>query len=85
MKTSASDGGSTIIFKHLLKEGYKIVGVTYNIEKNRAERIIVERKEELDCLKGSKYIQTRNKNIFREIINKYVIIGTLCTIYPISS
>lgn len=88
LKTSASGGVSTIIFKHLLKEGYKIVGVTYNIEKNRAETIIVEREEELDCLKGSKYMQTRNKNIFREVINtknKYAIIGTPCSIYPISS
>lgn len=88
LKTSASGGVSTIIFKHLLKEGYKIVGVTYNIEKNRAETIVVEREEELDCLKGSKYMQTRNKNIFREVINtknKYAIIGTPCSIYPISS
>lgn len=87
LNTSASGGVSTILFKKLLKEDYKIVGVTFNVERNQAETIIIEKDSDLECLKGSKYMQTRNNDIFKEIINtknKYAIIGTPCSIYPIS-
>lgn len=86
LNTSASGGVSTILFKNLLNEDYKIVGVTFNIEKNRAETIIIEKKDELEILKGSKYMQSRSENIFREMMNnknKYAVIGTPCSIYPI--
>lgn len=87
LKTSASGGISTVLFNQLLKEGYSIVGVRYNPKTNRAETVIIDNENELDHLKGSKYMQTRSENIYKKIMKsskKFAIIGTPCSIYPIS-
>lgn len=65
-----------------LKNGYDVVGVRYNIEKQRAEHFIASTKAQLVQTIGSKYIQSYTLNGFKEInLNKkYLVIGTPCQI-----
>lgn len=67
---------------HLLKEGYKVCGVRYNVEKNQAEHYIAKTKEELVQSAGSKYIQSYTVDGFSAINRKekYLVTGTPCQI-----
>lgn len=66
----------------LIKEGYKVCGVKYNVEKNRAEHYIATTVEELIPSIGSKYIQSYTVDGFKAINKKekYLITGTPCQI-----
>lgn len=66
----------------LLKQGYKVCGVRYNVDKGRAEHYIARTEEELKAMKGSKYVQSYTIDAFRSINlkEKYLITGTPCQI-----
>ena len=66
----------------LLKEGYKVCGVRYNVEKEIAEHYISETETELEQSIGSKYIQSYTVDGFRSIRRKekYLVTGTPCQI-----
>ena len=78
----SSGGASYELSRHLLKHGFKICGVKYNPETNRAEHYIAKSAEELDASIGSKYIQSYTVDAFRAVNRneKYLIIGTPCQI-----
>lgn len=69
--------GSTFI-----KQGYKVCGVRFNVEKKQAEHYIATTIEELIPSIGSKYIQSYTVDAFRKIKRneKYLITGTPCQI-----
>lgn len=78
----SSGGVGFEIGKVLIDEEYKVCGVRYNAEKNRAEHYIASTEEELLQSIGSKYIQSFSVNAFQSIDEKqkYLVTGTPCQI-----
>ena len=66
----------------LIGEGYKVCGVRYNAEMNRAEHYIASTVEDLIPSIGSKYIQSYTVDGFKAIDRKqkYLVTGTPCQI-----
>lgn len=78
----SSGGVGFEVGRALLKEGYKVCGVRYNVDKEIAEHYISETETELAQSIGSKYIQSYTVAGFRSISRKekYVVTGTPCQI-----
>lgn len=85
-RDSCSSGGiAHEIGLLMLSKGYKVCGVTYNADKEMAEHIICINTNDLEKIKGSKYIQSYTVEAFRKLFKKgtdekYVVIGTPCQI-----
>lgn len=89
IKTATSGAVSAEIMKLCIREGYKVLGVAYNYEKNIAVTKIASSIDEIEEFKGSKYFQSYTIEAFEEALNdiseqKYVVFGTPCQIYAIS-
>lgn len=83
VRTRCSSGGVGYeLGKFLLTEGYKVCGVKYNIDTQRAEHYIANDEEELRLSIGSKYIQSYTVDGFRAVNRKekYLVTGTPCQI-----
>ena len=83
VRRKCSSGGAGFeIGKYLLGQGYKVCGVRYDAEKNRAEHYIATTVEELIPSAGSKYIQSYTVDGFKAINRKekYLVTGTPCQI-----
>ena len=83
VRRKCSSGGVGFeIGRALIKQGYKICGVRYDIDKNRAEHYIATTVEELIPSIGSKYIQSYTVDGFKAINRKekYLVTGTPCQI-----
>lgn len=66
----------------VLEDGYKVCGVRYNADSQRAEHYIATTREELIPSIGSKYIQSYTVDGFKTINRKekYLVTGTPCQI-----
>lgn len=83
VRRKCSSGGAGFeIGKYLLGQGYKVCGVRYNADKNRAEHYIATTLEELIPSVGSKYIQSYTVDGFKAINRKekYLVTGSPCQI-----
>ena len=83
VRRKCSSGGAGFeIGKCLLGQGYKVCGVRYDAEKNRAEHYVATTVEELIPSAGSKYIQSYTVDGFKAINRKekYLVTGTPCQI-----
>lgn len=83
VRRKCSSGGAGLeIGKYLLGQGYKVCGVRYNADKNRAEHYIATNVEELIPIAGSKYIQSYTVDGFKAINRKekYLVTGSPCQI-----
>lgn len=82
LNKSTSGGIVHEIAAKMITEGYTIIGVMYNSEKARAEHILVDKKEDLPKIIGSKYIQSYTEFALSQIDKnkKYVFIGTPCQV-----
>ena len=83
VRRKCSSGGAGFeIGKYLLEQGYKVCGVRYDADKNRAEHYIATTVEELIQSAGSKYIQSYTLDGFKAINRKekYLVTGTPCQI-----
>lgn len=83
VRRKCSSGGVGFeLGRTLIGEGYKVCGVRYNAEKNRAEHYIATTVEELIPSIGSKYIQSYTVDGFKAIDRKqkYLVTGTPCQI-----
>lgn len=83
VRRKCSSGGIGFeLGKHLLMQNYKVCGVKYNAEQNRAEHYIASTPQQLISSIGSKYIQSYTKDGFRAINRKekYLVTGTPCQI-----
>lgn len=78
----SSGGVGYEIARCLLKEGYQVASVRYNVDKERAEHYIANSLDELIDSIGSKYLQSFTENCWAEIRLKgnYLITGTPCQI-----
>lgn len=83
VRRKCSSGGVGFeVGRYLLSQGYKVCGVRYNVNTNRAEHYIATTVEELIPSIGSKYIQSYTVDGFRSINRneKYLVVGTPCQI-----
>lgn len=78
----SSGGVGYELGRTLLRQGYEVCGVRYNVDNNRAEHYIASTPEELIPAIGSKYIQSYTVDGFRAIDRKkkYLVTGTPCQI-----
>ena len=74
----SSGGVSFEVGRELMGKGYKVCGVRYNPDTNRAEHYIATTVEELIQSTGSKYIQSYTVDGFKAINSKekYLVTGT---------
>lgn len=92
VKTCTSGGIAYEIAKYGIDNGYKIVGVIYDYNENCAKTVIVDNKSDLERIKKSKYLQSNNVEIFRNILIeceqnsavKFIVFGTPCQIWGLS-
>ncbi len=84
VQESCSSGGIAFeIAKYGLNNGYKIAGVIYDYNQQKAKTVIVDNLKDLELLKGSKYLQSDCSQTFNEIIrskDKFIVFGTPCQI-----
>ena len=83
VRRKCSSGGIGFeLGRKAIEKGYKVCGVRYDVEKNRAEHYIATNIEELIPSIGSKYIQSYTVDGFRDIDlkQKYLVTGTPCQI-----
>lgn len=78
----SSGGVGFEIGQTLMAQGYKVCGVRYDTDKNRAEHYIATTVEELIPSIGSKYIQSYTVEGFKAVHRKekYLVTGTPCQI-----
>lgn len=83
LKSSTSGGIGTEIAKWGIENDYKVVGAEYDCDSHLAKHIIIDKIQDIEKIKGSKYLQSKTDEAFREIIDgqKYILIGTPCQIY----
>lgn len=89
VRNTTSGGIGDLLARELVAEGYKVVGVTYNVEKDCAEHKIASTEADLDAFRGSKYIQSYTLDAFKEVVatcrnEKYAVFGTPCQIYALN-
>lgn len=83
---STSGGICALVAEHIISNGGVVYGCAWAENDLRAVHIRIERLEELDRLKQSKYVQSSTGNTYREVRNdlkqkRYVLyIGTPCQI-----
>lgn len=84
-RKSSSGGTGFEVARYLMSIGYKVIGVRYNAELQRAEHYIATTVENLTQSMGSKYIQSYPEEAFNKIQkgNKYLVTGTPCQIASI--
>ena len=82
VKAATSGGAGFALAQYLNKEGYKLVGVKYDINKNIACHFTTNSIEEFKSTMNSKYIPSYTVNGFSSLMNgdKYAVFGTPCQI-----
>ena len=88
LKETTSGGIGDLLAKQLINDGYKVVGVVYDVEKIRAEHHIADTRDETIPFRGSKYIQSYTIEAFKKVVadcknSKYAVFGTPCQIYAL--
>lgn len=78
----SSGGVGFEIGRSMLEKGFHILGVRYNVKKQRAEHYVATSAEDLLASMGSKYIQSYTYDAFKTLDRKrkYLITGTPCQI-----
>lgn len=83
VRRKCSSGGVGFeVGRTLISKGYKVCGVRYNLELNRAEHYVATTIKEFVHSIGSKYIQSYTVDAFKAINRKekYLVTGTPCQI-----
>lgn len=90
-KVSSSGGAFSIISEYILNKNGYICGCTFDLEELKAKHIIINSKEELYKLRGSKYLQSDIGSIYQEIKkildndNYLLFSGTPCQVAGLKS
>ncbi len=83
---SSSGGFAHLLSEHLIDKGYSVVGCTFDNDTQSAKHILIDNKNDLWKLQGSKYMQSDFRNIINlinECHNPIVVFGTPCQISSI--
>ena len=89
LRTTTSGGFAYELSKWGLANGYKIVGVKYDYDTDRARMVIADNIDDLELLKGSKYIQSYTADTVHTILKLtaqnpeqgFICFGTPCQIF----
>lgn len=90
-KVSSSGGAFSIIAEYILNKNGYICGCTFDLDELKAKHIIINSKEELYKLRGSKYLQSDIGNIYQEVKkildndNYLLFSGTPCQVAGLKS
>lgn len=82
----SSGGAATAFARKMIADGGYVAGVVYSDDFLRAEYRIISSYDEIEKLKGSKYIEVNRGNIFSEVKelldggNKVLFVGLPCTV-----
>ncbi len=84
LQSVASGGAATAITEYAINNGMDVIGCIYNKESHEAEHIKIDRFNEIERLKGSKYLQSNTQNLLTAMDKKdlkhKVVFGTPCQI-----
>lgn len=88
-ESTTSGGIAYELSKWGIEQGYQIFGVKYNYHNDEAQGVLIKKIEDLELLKGSKYLQANISSALFTLINdakrnpsnKYICIGTPCQIF----
>lgn len=88
VRRCTSGGIAHELSAHYWKQGYKVIGVVYNTDTDRAEHIIACEEGQLAAFDGSKYIQSNPEKAFAQAVleagsnadAKFLVFGTPCQI-----
>lgn len=87
LKNSSSGAISEELMKECIRQGYIVVGVEYDLEKDLAISSICSDISQLKKYRGSKYFQSYTVEALKIVVknrkNKYAIFGTPCHIYTL--
>lgn len=89
LTTTTSGGVAYLLAKALYRQGYKCVGVVYDVLDDSAKHICAVNEKDIERFKGSKYIQSKTYPAFKEMLDekvkgrKTVMFGTPCQIYAV--
>lgn len=67
LNNSSSGGAFTALSNFFLKNGNAVVAAIYNYENNTTEFQLIQDRSHREKAKGSKYMQSKPKDIFREV------------------
>lgn len=86
---TTSGGIADLLAKKLIDQGYGVIGVTYDYEKDKAISKIATSKADTESFRGSKYIQSYTVEAFKNLVltccnKKYAVFGLPCHIYAIN-
>jgi coenzyme F420-reducing hydrogenase beta subunit len=84
MSSVSTVGVATRVAKYFFNKGYNICGVNFDPEKDICEHIIVNKKEDINKTKGSKYLQSSTSKAIKQLMQlsgKSIFFGTPCQIY----
>ena len=62
-----SGGIATALAKSIIQQGGVVAGVSYSKDFYKAEYVIIDKLNDIDKLKGSKYIEVDKGNIFKDV------------------
>jgi len=79
---SSSGGFATALAETAIENGYRVIGAELDYKTFKLEHVVIDKKENLSRIRGSKYFQSRFQDILSRINKngKYVVIGTPCQI-----
>ncbi len=83
---STSGGIATALAEKMIESGGYVAGVAYSEDFHRAEYIVINDKNDLEKLKGSKYIETDKKDVYKQVKKlldngeKVLFIGLPCVV-----
>ncbi len=88
-KETTSGGIADILAKHLIKSGFKVIGVEFDCKTNSAQHKVANNIEETHAFRGSKYIQSYAVSAFRFLVKqckkeKFAVFGLPCQIYSLA-
>lgn len=86
---TTSGGIADLLAKELIRQGYRVIGVVYDYESDRAVSKVAITESETDAFRGSKYIQSYTLDAFRTIVGnckkeKFAVFGLPCHIYAVN-
>ncbi len=90
-KKSSSGGVFTLLADWMLDQGGVVCGAAYTEDFYQVEHILVESRDELDRLRGSKYVQSHSREIYREVKSRLekgtpvLFTGTPCQVAALNS
>lgn len=89
LKETTSGGIGDILARQLIKDGYKVIGVVYDGERDCAVHRVAVKEDDVFSFRGSKYIQSYSVDAFRKMVHdvkreRYAVFGLPCQIYAIS-